>query len=64
MAWSRLTDVPEMDAALVETIVAQSDEQSGSHTTAELARIRDENLVAIMLALKERNWGAGTLLRR
>ncbi len=62
--WSRLTDVPELDEGLIEKIVSQSDAQSGHYSPGELASIRDENLVAILLALKERNWGAGALLKR
>ncbi len=49
--WSRLTDVPELDNALVNTIVAQSDAQSGHVSIAQLEEQRDTNLVAIMQAL-------------
>lgn len=61
--WTRLTDVPELDAALVDRIAEQSDAQSGSRSIRELERVRDANLVAIMRALKERNWGAGATLK-
>ena len=61
--WTKLMDVPELDDALVEKIAEQSDEQSGQHTIRQLERIRDDNLVGMMRALKERNWGAGALLR-
>lgn len=60
--WSRLTDVPEMDQALIDEITRQSDLQSGSGTVAELTRERDENLVAILRALKSTNSGAGRIL--
>ena len=60
--WSRLTDVPELTAELVGKIAAQSNEQSGGRTVAELERIRDDNLVAMLRALKQRDHGAGALL--
>jgi len=61
--WTKLMDVPELTDELVNTIASQSDEQSGAYTIRELERIRDDNLVGMMRALKERNWGAGRLLR-
>ena len=60
--WSKLTDVPEFNDELVELISSQSDAQSGHHSIGELARIRDDNLVGILKALKENNWGAGETL--
>ena len=60
--WSKLTDVPEFNEELVELISSQSDAQSGHHSIQELARIRDDNLVGILKALKENNWGAGETL--
>jgi carnitine 3-dehydrogenase len=60
--WSHLTDVPPFDDALVELIAGQSDAQSGHIPIRELERIRDDNLVAIMQALKGTGWGAGRLL--
>ncbi|SDE42774.1 carnitine 3-dehydrogenase [Limimaricola pyoseonensis] len=60
--WSKLTDVPELTDELVETIASQSDAQSGRHSIADLERIRDANLVAILRGLKTRDWGAGRLL--
>ena len=62
--WSRLTDVPELDGALVAKIAAQSDAQSGHLSIAELERLRDDNLVALLGALKGRDHGAGALLNR
>ena len=60
--WTRLMDVPELDDELVNTIATQSDEQSGQYSIRELERIRDSNLIGIMQALKQNNWGAGELL--
>ena len=62
--WTRLTDVPELDEALVAKIAAQSDAQSDGCSIAELERRRDDNLVAILRALKGRDQGAGTVLNR
>jgi carnitine 3-dehydrogenase len=61
--WTRLTDVPEFNDTLVDLIAGQSDAQSGAHTIRELERIRDGNLVGFLRVLKERNWGAGRVLR-
>ncbi len=60
--WTKLMDVPELTDELVADIAAQSDEQSGQYSIRQLERIRDDNLVGIMRALKQRNWGAGEVL--
>ena len=60
--WTRLTDVPELTDELIDTIAAQSDAQSGARSIRELERMRDDNLVAIMQALKANSWGAGQVL--
>ena len=60
--WTRLMDVPELTDELVDTIAAQSDAQSGARSIRELERIRDDNLVAILQALKATGWGAGKVL--
>ena len=60
--WSKLTDVPDLNEQLIQKIAAQSDAQSGHTSIRELERIRDRNLVGMMRALKERNWGAGAVL--
>ena len=57
--WTKLMDVPELTDELVTTISDQSDAQSGQHSIRELERIRDDNLVAILQALKANDWGAG-----
>ncbi len=61
--WTKLMDVPEFNEALVDLVSDQSDAQSGMHTIRELERIRDQNLVGFLRSLKERNWGAGKVLR-
>lgn len=60
--WTRLTDVPDLDDELVGLIADQSDAQSGLHSIRELERIRDDNLIAILRALKTTGWGAGRTL--
>ena len=63
--WTKLTDVPELDEALVDTIAGQSDVQAAGLSIRELERIRDDNLVGIMEALERTGasgWGAGALL--
>jgi len=62
--WTKLMDVPELTDELVKKIASQSDAQSGRHSIRELERIRDDNLVAMMRALKGQNWGAGALLNK
>jgi carnitine 3-dehydrogenase len=61
--WTKLMDVPEFNDALVDLVATQSDAQSGAYGIRELERIRDQNLVGFLRALKERNWGAGKVLR-
>ena len=61
--WTKLTDVPDLTDELIDKIASQSDAQSGRYSIRELERIRDRNLVGIMRALKERDWGAGAVLR-
>jgi carnitine 3-dehydrogenase len=54
--------VPDLDDGLIEKITAQSDEQSGHRSITELELRRDNNLVAILRALKKTNSGAGKLI--
>ena len=64
--WTKLTDVVDLDEALIEKIGAQSDKQAAGLSIRELERIRDENLVGVLQALKGscggQGWGAGRLL--
>ena len=65
--WTRLTDVPELNEALVDKIARQSDSQANGRSIRELERIRDDNLVGILQALGAhdggKGWGAGALLK-
>lgn len=60
--WTKLMDVPDLTDELVDMISDQSDAQSGMFSIRELERIRDNNLVSMMRALKMQDWGAGALL--
>ncbi len=61
--WTKLMDVPEFNDELVDLIASQSDAQSGHHTIRELERIRDANLIGFLRVLKDRDWGAGKILK-
>ncbi|MEL6208355.1 MAG: thioesterase family protein, partial [Pseudomonadota bacterium] len=60
--WTKLMDVPDFDDTLVDLIAGQSDAQSGHRTIRELERLRDDNLVAMMRALKRTGSGAGGVI--
>ncbi len=57
--WTRLTDVPDLNDELIDLIAQQSDEQSGHMSIRQLERLRDDNLVGIIRALKTTGSGAG-----
>ncbi|SMX28266.1 L-carnitine dehydrogenase [Pelagimonas phthalicica] len=61
--WTKLMDVPEFNNDLVDLIAGQSDDQSGHMSIRELERLRDNNLVAMMRALKGQEAAAGKLIR-
>jgi carnitine 3-dehydrogenase len=60
--WTKLTDVPEFTDELVDLIAGQSDAQSGHMGIRDLERLRDNNLVAILRALKQQGAAAGKLI--
>ncbi|MFZ7093659.1 carnitine 3-dehydrogenase [Primorskyibacter sp. 2E233] len=60
--WTKLMDVPEFTGELVDLIAGQSDAQSGHLSIRELERLRDNNLVAMLRALKGQEAAAGKLL--
>jgi carnitine 3-dehydrogenase len=62
--WTKLMDVPELTDDLIAQISSQSDAQSGHLSIRELERLRDDNLVAILRALKGRDAAAGALLNK
>ena len=51
LPWTKL-EAPELTDALLDKIVAQSDEQAAGRSIRELERLRDDCLVDIMRALE------------
>ena len=60
--WTKLMDVPDLTDEFVEMVGDQCDQQSGALGPRQLEHIRDNNLVAMMRALKAQGWGAGAVL--
>ena len=60
--WTKLMDVPEFTDELVDLIADQSDAQSGHLSIRELERKRDNNLIAMMRALRQQGNAAGRLI--
>jgi carnitine 3-dehydrogenase len=60
--WTKLTDVPELTNEFVDKLASQSDEQAGDLTVRELERLRDDNLVALLQALRSTRYAAGAVL--
>ncbi len=61
--WTKLMDVPEFTDELVDLIAGQSDAQSGHLSIRELERKRDNNLIAMLRALKQQGNAAGRLIK-
>ena len=64
LPWTRLTEVPELDDELLDTLVAQSDAQAAGRSIEELARIRDDCLVSVLIGLKGEAFAAGEEIAR
>jgi len=62
--WTKLTDVPDLDDALIHRIVEQSDAQAAGRSVSELEEERDANLVAMLKALRKEDTAAGAFLNR
>jgi carnitine 3-dehydrogenase len=64
LSWplSKLTDVPDLDDALVATIARQSDDQAAGRSTRDIERQRDDNLVGILRSLRHGASGAGQVI--
>jgi carnitine 3-dehydrogenase len=60
--WTKLMDVPELDDALLDKLVAQSDAQAGGTGIRAFERLRDSCLVSIIQALKTNDYAAGRTL--
>jgi carnitine 3-dehydrogenase len=64
LPWTHLTDVPELDQALLDRLVVQSDAQAGGLSTDQLAELRDDCLVAVLRGLQGEGYGAGEVMVR
>src|SRR4051812_41936807 len=62
LPWTKLTDVPELTAAFVDKVVAQSDAQAAGRDRRALERMRDDCLVALIQGLRSHDVGAGAVL--
>lgn len=62
LPWTKLMDTPDFTPELVDTLVEQSDAQSGMHSIRELERMRDRNVVGFLKVLEANEWGAGTTI--
>ena len=62
LPWTHLTDVPELSDELLDRIVTQSDAQAGGRSIADLERIRDDCLVAVLRGLKGAGFAAGEVV--
>ncbi|AXC48834.1 carnitine 3-dehydrogenase [Paracoccus suum] len=60
--WTKLMDVPEFNDELVALIAGQSDAQSGHLSIRGLERLRDDNIVGILRALRRSGSGAGGVI--
>jgi carnitine 3-dehydrogenase len=62
LPWTKLTDVPDLDDALLDKLVAQSDAQAAGRSIEDLTRIRDDCLIAILRGLRDEGFAAGEAL--
>ena len=62
LPWTKLTDVPELDDALLDKLVGQSDAQAAGRSIEDLIRIRDDCLIAILRGLRDQDFAAGEAL--
>ena len=62
--WTKLMDVPELTDEFVNEVGDQCETQADGLSPRDLETIRDDNLIAILQALKDTNWGAGKTLAR
>jgi carnitine 3-dehydrogenase len=61
--WTKLMEVPDLDAALLDKIVAQSDDQAAGTSIRDLERLRDDCLVSVLQGLRGRDFAAGAVLK-
>ncbi|MEM7464185.1 MAG: carnitine 3-dehydrogenase [Pseudomonadota bacterium] len=60
--WTKLMDVPEFTSELVDLIAEQSDAQSSHMSIRQLERLRDDNLVGMMRALRKSGSAVGKVI--
>jgi len=60
--WTKLMDVPDLTEDFVNEVGDQCESQADGLTPRDLEIIRDDNLIAILQALKSNKWGAGKTL--
>ncbi len=61
--WTKLAAPPLTDQ-LIDRLVAGTEQQAGDRSIAELERLRDDALVAVMYALRASRLGAGEIVTR
>src|SRR5258708_38920685 len=61
--WTKLMEVPELDEALLDKIVTQSDAQAGAASIRELERLRDDCLVSVLQGLRDHDFAGGAVLK-
>jgi carnitine 3-dehydrogenase len=61
LPWTKL-EAPDLTEALIENMVAGTDEQLGGASIREMERLRDDCLIDIMRALSKYREGAGRLI--
>jgi carnitine 3-dehydrogenase len=57
-------EAPELTDALIDRLARQSDDQAAGASIRDLERLRDDCLVAVLSALRGRDYAAGATLRR
>src|SRR4051812_28261785 len=62
LPWTKLMDVPELDDALLDKVVSQSEAQADGLDVRALERLRDDCLVSIVQGLRTHDVGAGAAL--
>jgi carnitine 3-dehydrogenase len=62
--WTKLMDVPELTDEFINEVGDQCETQADGLSPRDLETIRDDNLIAILQALKGNNWGAGKTLAK
>ncbi len=62
LPWTKLMDVPELTDGFLDRLAEQSDAQAAGRGLRALEQTRDDCLISIMQALKQHDFGAGSVL--